>query len=104
MERIRKEPMTRGVLLFAFNTEQVDYVKMAIATAKRIDHFLNLPVSIVTNLDVDDDIFDKVLLEQADTSNTKHKDIWINKGRYKSFDLSPYDETLVLDKIGRAHV
>jgi hypothetical protein len=94
--------MSKGVILFAFNTEQVDYFKMAIATAKRVNHFLNLPVSIVTNLDQEtictyDYQFDKVFITTADPTNTKDKAVWINKGRYKAFYLSPYDETLVLD-------
>jgi len=91
--------MNRGILLFAFNTEQVDYVKMAIATAKRANHFLNLPVSVVTNVDAEhiDYAFDTVIIENADKSNVKNNKVWANKGRYRAFELSPYDETLVLD-------
>jgi len=41
--------MTKGILLFAFNNGTVDYYKMAVATAKRANQFLNLPVSVVTD-------------------------------------------------------
>ena len=41
--------MTRGVLIFAFNNEHTDYVRMAAWCAKRIHRHLDLPVSVVTN-------------------------------------------------------
>jgi len=41
--------MSKGVLLFAFNIEKVNYYEMAVCCAKRINHFLNLPVTIVTD-------------------------------------------------------
>ena len=43
--------MKRGAILFAFNSEKYDYYTMAIAAAKRINHFLNLPVTVVTDKD-----------------------------------------------------
>ena len=56
--------MTKGVILFAFNSTKFNYYDMAVATAKRINHFLDLPVSIITdttsipeNIDY---VFDKV--------------------------------------------
>ena len=39
--------MTRGALLFAFNSPKYDYYAMAEHTAKRINHFLNMPVTLV---------------------------------------------------------
>lgn len=91
----------KGCILFAFNSPTVDYYKMAIATAKRINKFLDLPVSVVTDENTDtksyDYNFDNVFVTDSDKSNTKEKQIWINKGRYKAFELSPYNETLVLD-------
>lgn len=93
--------MTRGALLFAFNNGTVDYYEMAIRTSKRINKFLNLPVTVVTGPDTDlskyDYQFDNVIIEEPDTSNTKQQTVWINKGRHKAYELSPYDETLVLD-------
>ena len=91
----------RGVLLFAFNTDTLDYYKMAIATAKRANYFLNLPVSVVTDHTTDlaqyDYAFDNVFVVESDKSNTKGKKLWINKGRHQAYNLTPYDETLVLD-------
>lgn len=91
----------KGSLLFAFNNETVDYVKMAVFTAKRINKFLNLPVTIVTDKNTDlsvyDYTFDNVVITEADNTNTRNNASWLNKGRYKAFDYSPYDETIVMD-------
>ena len=93
--------MTRGVILFAFNSPKYNYYEMAKYTAKRIEHFLNLPVTLVT----DDDsmpageyqLWDKVVKITPDKDNFRDWGQWINKGRYMAYDLSPYDETLLLD-------
>ena len=93
--------MSKGLLLFAFNSPTVDYYRMAIATAKRANHFLNLPVSVVTDINTKLDEynykFDNVFIEVSDTTNTKDKQVWINKGRYRAYDVTPYDETILLD-------
>ena len=34
---------------------------------------------------------------KSDKSNTREQQVWINKGRYQAYELSPYEETLVLD-------
>jgi hypothetical protein len=101
VERARKQKMTRGVILFAFNSPKYNYYEMAKYTAKRIEHFLNLPVTLVT----DDDsmpageyqLWDKVVKITPDKDNFRDWGQWINKGRYMAYDLSPYDETLLLD-------
>ena len=93
--------MTRGVLLFAFNSPKYNYYEMAVATAKRVNHFLGLPVTLVTdehsqpaNITYQ---FDSVVIATADKTNRRDWGIWINKGRYRAYNLSPYDETLLLD-------
>ena len=93
--------MKRGALLFAFNSENCDYYHMAEFTAKRINHFLNLPVTLVTNEESLPEYpkfnFDSIILEEPNTSNKRDKKIWQNKDRYKAYHFSPYDETLLLD-------
>lgn len=93
--------MSKGVLLFAFNSPKFNYYEMAVATAKRINHFLNLPVTIVTDqksLPITQTYnFDKTILAPADTTNTRDKQLWLNKGRHRAYQLSPYDETILLD-------
>lgn len=93
--------MTKGAILFAYNTPNNDYYKMAVNTAKRINHFLDLPVTVVTdqntNVNDYDYSFDKVIVNESDPSNKKDSSLWLNKGRYRAYELSPYDETIVLD-------
>lgn len=88
----------KGALLFAFNTPTVDYVKMANISADRINRFLDLPVTLITDVKTDTTSnFDNVLLLDSDDTNIKGNHVWKNKGRFNAFDMSPYDETLVLD-------
>lgn len=93
--------MSRGVVLFAFNSPDYNYYKMAEYTAKRINYFLNLPVTLVTDsLSIDHTSnykFDKIIQVQSDKNNQLAGKIWVNKGRYQCYNLSPYDETLLLD-------
>jgi len=93
--------MTRGAILFAFNSPKYDYYAMAEYTAKRINHFLNMPVTLVTDEESTNSStgykFDKVVLVEPDKNNVRDWGVWINKGRYQAYELSPYDETLLLD-------
>lgn len=93
--------MTKGAILFAFNSPYYDYYKMAEFTAKRINHFLNLPVTLVTSKESLSSStgynFDQIVILEADSSNTLNGKTWLNKGRFNAYDLSPYDETLLLD-------
>ena len=94
--------MSKGVLLFAFNNGITDYFKMAVQTASRAYEFLNLQTTVVTDsntiLENYSHNFENVIVVDSDKSNKNvDNQIWINKGRYQAYDLSPYDETLLLD-------
>lgn len=93
--------MNRGVILFAFNSKKYNYYKMAEHTAKRVNHFLKLPVTLVTDEDSypehTDYVWDKVIKITPDKDNFRDWGQWINKGRYQAYELSPYDETILLD-------
>ena len=99
--------MTAGVLIFAFNNTEIDYVSIAAYAAKQAKHYLGLPVTVVTNqLDIaDKNIFDSVVYCEDNSTQVKrfHNSenfktaIWHNASRSNAFDLSPYDETLVID-------
>ncbi len=93
--------MTRGVVLFAFNSPKYNYYNMALHTAKRVAHFLNLPVTLITDQDslpeVKDNVWDEIVCVTPDKDNFRDWGMWINKGRYRAYELSPYDETLLLD-------
>lgn len=105
--------MTKGILLFAFDGGY-DYISLSIICAKRIKTHMNLPISIVTDSkerlynDHADDLylFDNIIESQDNTSQVKrfHNGTtvselinWKNSNRVLSYDLSPYEHTLVLD-------
>jgi hypothetical protein len=92
--------VSRGVVLFAYNSDTTDYFSMANYTASRINRHLDLPVTVITDeksVVTDKHCFDKVIFTPVDASNFRKKSVWINKGRYRAYDLSPYDETILLD-------
>jgi len=102
MERTRNKKITRGVLLFAFNSSKYEYTKMAEYNAKRVHAFLGLPTTLITDSKSKKslktpDVFDKIKVIKADPNNKKDGVPWLNKGRYQAYALSPYDETLLLD-------
>ena len=41
--------MTQGVVLFAFNNSDIDYIKQAIYCAKRVKEHLKVPVQLITD-------------------------------------------------------
>jgi hypothetical protein len=97
--------MNQGLVLFAFNNG-LDYVKLAKDVAKRANTFLNLPVSLVTDTPVDDSaLFDKIFYIEDNSvySKTFHdsdrgtKLPWKNFSRLEVYDITPYQETIVVD-------
>lgn len=97
----------KGVMIYAFNNDRVDYFQQAVWCADRVTRFLKLPVTIVTDRDsiksrsCDHNI---VFSEPLSGGNRIYNpmtdctaDTWFNGNRFQSYDLSPYDKTLVLD-------
>jgi hypothetical protein len=88
MTNLNKSVKSRGVVLFAFNTDTVDYELIADRASKLITHALNLPVTVITEM-------------ASKQTNTRlgyaHGTQWFNGDRYRAYELSPYDETLLLD-------
>lgn len=93
--------MSKGALLFAYNTSETNYFKQAEISAKRINYFLDLPVTVITDENSlpqnPNNVFDHIIITDSDKSNQLRKKVWINKNRFKAFELSPYNETLLLD-------
>lgn len=89
----------KGVLLFAFNSEKYNYYDMAVYTAKRINALLDLPVTLITNekSNIGAHPFDNIIITDSNETNSRDWGIWINKDRYKAYEFSPYDETILLD-------
>lgn len=116
--------MTRGCLIYAFNNEEIDYITIAREAARRVKHYLGIPVCLVTDsakqvlaVDPEGRYFDTVidvwqdkelkptaellngrnLRNYADGTLTIKKANFKNSLRTKTYELTPYDETLVID-------
>lgn len=107
--------MTKGVLLFARNNNEIDYVKQAYWLALRISKYLNLPTTLVTDnqeylenaFPSYNTVFDSVVILDYTTGYTSkryHDGTLIQKRlefkndtRPLAYDLSPYDETILID-------
>ena len=106
---------TKGALIFARNNAQIDYIKQAHYSAKRIRKYLDTPTSIVTDsvkylketYKDYEEVFDQII-EVPFTNNSTTKRYFDGSGvakhlqfkndmRTKSYELTPYDETILLD-------
>ncbi len=88
MKNLNVLEKSKGVLLFATNTATIDYVTIARRAERLINHYLKLPVTIVSG---------------TTTKNTRYNidtnlvESWNNSGRSNAYELSPYDQTILLD-------
>lgn len=110
---------TKGVLLFAHNNTEIDYIRFAFLSGSFVKKFLKVPVSLVTDTGSINwfkktypshvDFFDKIILTDDIESHTDQKRNFydgtntfkiskFNNGyRSLAYQLSPYDKTLVID-------
>lgn len=98
--------MKTGALIFAFNNEQTDYIQLAAWNAKNIRRHLNIPVAVVTD-NIDHPLirshFDKVIAATSESGGQRYfvdyaqSVTWFNASRVDAYDLSPWDQTLLLD-------
>lgn len=95
--------MTKGLVIFAINNELVDYRSMAQWSARRINKILDLPVTLITDQPFHSSDFDHVIVQNSLSQNKKfYSDYhtvatWHNTIRHTVYDLTPYDQTILLD-------
>jgi hypothetical protein len=97
--------MTRGIVIFAYNSDQLDYLGLAAWSAQNIHRHLDLPVCVITDCDHIPDRyqFDQVIqAARSGTGSRYFADLdatvpWYNGNRVDAYALSPWDQTLVLD-------
>jgi len=105
--------MTVGALMIARNNTEIDYVKQAVFNGYQIKRYLGIPVSLITdNVDYLHDRFTEHPFDQIiEIQNTKDYGYkkyndgtysrrnleFKNTTRARAYELSPYDETLLLD-------
>lgn len=94
--------MTTGALIFAYNNDTFDYVRMAAWSADNIRRHLDIPVAVVTDKPTDLG-FDQVIIHACETDHSRwfgdinRRVTWNNLSRPDAWNLSPWDRTLMLD-------
>jgi len=101
--------MSQGFLLFAHNNEEIDYGVLAAWTAKRISQWLDKPVSLVADKQTIDSLeqkglakyFDQIISSEISYTQAKrYRDKQLsfhNYDRCNAWELTPYQETMVID-------
>jgi hypothetical protein len=98
--------MSKGAVIYAYNST-FDYVKSAEFAAKQVKKYLGIPVTLITDTDTGPDVFDTVI-NKPNKSPAATRSIvtsgseqlrfeWKNQNRASAYDLSPYDQTLLID-------
>jgi hypothetical protein len=90
----------RGVLLFSFDNQEIQYSKMALECAGRIRHFLDLPVVVVSDKPIGG--IETILAKPPSDNPRYYQDYkdnlhFLNGNRCLAYDLSPFEETMVMD-------
>lgn len=97
----------KGVLLFAFNNEQVNYTRMARICAARVQKYWDLPVCIISDdprpVKLPQGVTFWRQVERPDRVNTRGYQeygqaltFW-NTNRHDAYELTPFSETILLD-------
>ena len=112
--------MSKGFLMFAHNNDEIDYLKLAVVNAMLIKQNCDIhDITVVTNqasydytsenIKIEDYINNIIISEKDKTfksanqriyKDTSHKTeilSFYNKDRADAYELSPYDETILLD-------
>lgn len=108
--------MSRGYLIYAYDNDLIRYSELAMCCAMLIQH--NSVVKHVTmvtdqksleNLRAkhgDVSIFDQIIISEStsdqirrfrDSNHASHKLTWDNRSRVQAYEISPYEETILLD-------
>jgi len=110
--------MTQGILIYAHNSRDVDYAKLAIISGGLAKKNLKKSVSLVTDnstikwmkesgsYTLANSIFDNLItVDKPDTTNKrnlfdgieKSSVAFLNTNRSSAYDITPYDQTLLID-------
>lgn len=92
MKNSKKSEKSRGIVAFAYNVDTIDYVAIAQSTLELAGKRLGLPYTLITDQELKNDLH--TMRYDIDTDKFIQ---WRNVGRHHAYELSPYDETLVID-------
>ena len=113
------DDLTRGICFFAYNNEQIDYIKITALAALAAKKHLDLPVCVITDAGTEawmfqsmteefiDSCFDYVVTTNDemrenirghfDSPWTEFRAQFSNSNKHKIFEYSPFEQTLMLD-------
>lgn len=96
-----------GALLYVFDNERIDYWRLAVECAKRIDKYWKLPVSVVTDsgtaANIPPGLFDNTIVVSEDASNKRFYQDYAanlsfrNRNRCDALIHTPYEYTVMVD-------
>jgi len=93
--------MTKGVLLFCFDTADTKYHSILERCVTLVKKNLKLPITVVTNFKTFERMkpmgFINYKFIEPEPGNTKLGKEWNNVDRHMAYELSPYEVTLVMD-------
>ena len=107
--RCEAAKVSKGALIYAYNNGEFNYLKMADVAAGMVRSQLGVSTTIVTDslslLATDVKFADAVIVEESSSNNHRTFRLpegnvsmpWYNQNRGTAYDLSPYDQTLLLD-------
>jgi hypothetical protein len=93
MQNSNESVKSKGIVAFAANTDATDYVAIARQTVPLAGQVLGLPYTIITEEQINDYAYTNFRYDRDSEEFVQ----WRNIGRNLAYDLSPYDETLVID-------
>ena len=93
--------MTQGVLLFCFDTEHTRYHKILERCVRLVKKNISKNITVVTNFETFSRMSPMGYIEykfiEPELGNKLNGESWNNVDRHMSYELSPYDTTLVMD-------
>lgn len=93
--------MTKGILLFCFDTVDHEYHRILERCVHLIKKNLQLEITVVTDFDTYKKLkplgFVNYKFIDPEPGNTRKGQEWKNVDRHMAYELSPYDVTLVMD-------
>jgi len=93
--------MTKGILLFCFDTDDLAYHKILERCVHLAKKNLKLEITVVTDFNTYRKCkplgFINYKFIEPELGNKKNGQEWKNIDRHMAYDLSPYDTTLVID-------
>lgn len=97
--------MSKGVLAYCFDTSETKYGDILVQFVKLVEKNLRLPVTVVTDEQTSRAFKNKIdvdcVLVEPNKNNSRYykgKVVpWYNAERTRAYDISPYEQTLLLD-------